>query len=173
MPMDAKAQSFTLEGVASALILLVALYTLYQSSLVISPMWSEAVNMQTKIVAQDTLKILDNPKKEGDDYYLDSLQGLITNLKDCQLGDCKPNDKFMRAIEILLIDKGFDCRLELYWVEGDRINSTVLIDKKPSPNAVAASRYILLMRNELPNSFDGLQLYDPVVFEVRLTVWRP
>lgn len=172
--MNEKAQTFTLEGVASALILLIALYTLYQTSLVISPMWSEAVNMQTKMIAQDTLKILDNPKKGGEKYYLDSLQGLITNLKDCQLGvDCKPNDKFMQAIEILLTDRGFDCRLELYWVEGDRINSTVLIDKKPSPNAVSASRYILLMRNELPNSFDGLSLYDPTIFEVRLIVWRP
>ncbi|MEM2191890.1 MAG: hypothetical protein QW540_10745 [Archaeoglobaceae archaeon] len=173
--MNKKAQTFTLEGVASALILLVALYTLYQSSLVISPMWNEAVNMQMKMIAQDTLKILDNPKKEGEEYYLDSLQGMITNLRNCQLGvDCKPNDKFMEALEILLSSRGFDYRLELHWVEGDRINSTVLIDKKPSPNAVAASRYILLMKNEiLGSSFSGLQLYDPVIFEVRLIVWRP
>ncbi|MCR8454684.1 MAG: hypothetical protein NDP13_06830 [Crenarchaeota archaeon] len=172
--MNSKAQTFTLEGVASALILLVALYTLYQSSLVISPMWSEAVNMQTKMMAQDALKILDNPKKEGDYYYKDSLQGMILNLANCTLGvDCEPNEKFMEALEILLTDRGFDYRLELYWAEGDTINNTILIDKKPTPNAVSASRYILLKKSELPNSFSNLSLYDPVIFEVRLTVWRP
>uniref|UniRef100_A0A7J2TH32 Uncharacterized protein n=1 Tax=Archaeoglobus fulgidus TaxID=2234 RepID=A0A7J2TH32_ARCFL len=73
--MNSKAQSFTLEGVASALILLVALYTLYQSSLVISPMWSEAVNMQTKIKAQDTLKILDTYEKVDGKFHNDKPSG--------------------------------------------------------------------------------------------------
>lgn len=175
MLMNSKAQTFTLEGVASALILLVALYTLYQSSLVISPMWSEAVNMQTKMKAQDTLKILDTYEKVEGKFHNDSLQGLIVNLKDCQLGvNCRPNDDFINSLSIILGD--YECRLELYWVENGTINSAVLINKQPSPNAVGASRYILLNNSELVGSVfyrSGLEGWRPFVFEVRLIVWRP
>lgn len=173
--MNSKAQTFTLEGVASALILLLALYTIYQSSLVISPMWSEAVNMQTKMKAQDTLKILDNYEKVDGKFHNDSFQGLIVNLKNCQLGvNCSPNEDFNNSLRIILGD--YDCRLELYWIEAGEIRSTVLIDKQPSPNAVGASRYILLNNSELRGSVfyrSGLEDWRPFIFEVRLIVWRP
>jgi len=173
--MNTKAQTFTLEGVASALILILALYTLYQSSLVISPMWSEAVNMQTKIKAQDTLKILDTYEKVDGKFHNDSLQGMIANLRDCTLGvNCTPNEEFITSLGIILGD--YDYRLEIYWVENGSIRSAVLVDKRPSPNAVAASRYILLNNSELENSVfhrPDLEDWKPVVFEVRLILWRP
>ena len=172
--MNTKAQAFTLEGVASALILLLALYTLYQSSLVISPMWSEAVNMQTKIKAQDTLKILDSYEKVDGKFHNDSLQGMIVNLKDCTIGvNCTPNTEFLTSLSIILGD--YDYRFELYWVNNSTINSAALVDKKPSPNAVAASRYVLLNNSELRNSvfYRGGEDWKPMIFEVRLILWRP
>jgi hypothetical protein len=173
--MNAKGQTFTLEGVASALILLLALYTLYQSSLVISPMWSEAVNVQTKIKAQDTLKILDTYEKVDGNFYNDSLQGMIVNLRNCSLGvNCTPNEDFNYSLGVVLGD--YDYRLELYWVESGTVKSAVLVDRTPSPNAVAASRYILLNNSELRDSVfyrSGVEDWRPMIFEVRLIVWRP
>jgi len=173
--MNSKAQTFTLEGVASALLLLLALYTLYQSSLVISPMWSEAVNMQTKMKAQDTLKILDTYEKVDGKFHNDSLQGMIVNLKNCTIGvDCRPNEEFLTSLRVILGD--YDCRLELYWVDNGTIRSAVLIDRQPSPNAVGASRYILLNNSELKGSVfykSGLEDWIPALFEVRMIVWRP
>jgi hypothetical protein len=173
--MNTKGQTFTLEGVASALILLLALYTLYQSSLVISPMWSEAVNVQTKIKAQDTLKILDTYEKVDGNFYNDSLQGMIVNLRNCNLSvNCTPNEDFNYSLGVVLGD--YDYRLELYWVENDTVKSAVLVDRTPSPNAVAASRYILLNNSELRDSVFyriGVEDWRPRIFEVRLIVWRP
>jgi len=180
--MNTKGQTFTLEGVASALILLLALYTLYQSSLVISPMWSEAVNVQTKIKAQDTLKILDTYEKVDGNFYNDSLQGMIVNLRNCCLGvncgpnedHCTPNEDFSYSLGVVLGD--YDYRLELYWVESGTVKSAVLVDRTPSPNAVAASRYILLNNSELRDSVfyrSGVEDWRPMIFEVRLIVWRP
>lgn len=180
--MNTKGQTFTLEGVASALILLLALYTLYQSSLVISPMWSEAVNVQTKIKAQDTLKILDTYEKVDGNFYNDSLQGMIVNLRNCCLGVncepnedyCTPNEDFSYSLGVVLGD--YDYRLELYWVESGTVKSAVLVDRTPSPNAVAASRYILLNNSELRDSVfyrNGVEDWRPMIFEVRLIVWRP
>jgi len=173
--MNSRAQVFTLEGVASALILLLALYTLYQSSLVISPMWSEAVNIQTKIKAQDTLKILDSYEKIEGKFHNDSLQGMIVNLRNCTLNvDCRPNEEFITSMGIVLGD--YNYRLEIYWVNNGSLSSAVLVDKKPSPNAVGASRYILLNNSELRDSVfyrADLEDWRPVIFEVRLILWRP
>ncbi len=58
-----KAQAFTLEGVMAALLLLLVMYTFFQSSLVISPMWSELTDAQLRLLANDALKILDNNTK--------------------------------------------------------------------------------------------------------------
>ncbi|TDA28233.1 MAG: hypothetical protein DSO00_05980 [Archaeoglobi archaeon] len=70
----------------------------------------------------------------------------------------------------------YDYRLELYWVESGTVKSAVLVDRTPSPNAVAASRYILLNNSELRDSVfyrSGVEDWRPMIFEVRLIVWRP
>ncbi|MEM0329965.1 MAG: hypothetical protein QXW84_01155, partial [Archaeoglobaceae archaeon] len=70
----------------SALLMLLVMYTFFQSSLVVSPMWSELTDAQLRLLANDALKVLDNSTKVnigGKERYLnDSLQGMIVTLGD-------------------------------------------------------------------------------------------
>lgn len=176
MTMD-KAQSFTLEGVMASLLLLVVMYTFFQSSLVVSPMWSEISDAQLRLLAYDALKILDNTTKievNGNHvYHNDSLQGFLANLDE----SFEANDMFSEKLKILVYPAYI--RLEVYWVEryteGYTINGSAIkpFDSEPTPEAVAASRYIVMDKLELKDSFkNDPQIRDPVVFEVRLILWR-
>lgn len=164
-----KGQAFTLEGVMASLLLLVVMYTFFHSSLVVSPTWSELSDAQLRLLAQDTLKILDNPSKVYDKYLDDSLQGMVCGLDE----NFKANTEFVEKIQRLVFPASI--RLELYWVENDTINSTVILpfNKTPTPEAVSGSRYIILNKDELSSAFKGKNICDPVVFEVRLILWRP
>lgn len=180
MTMD-KAQSFTLEGVMASLLLLVVMYTFFQSSLVVSPMWSEISDAQLRLLAYDALKILDNTTKIEVNgkyvYHNDSLQGLLANLIMTPDGKFEANDMFSEKLKILVYPAYI--RLEVYWVEryteGYTINGSAIkpFDSEPTPEAVAASRYIVMDKLELKDSFkNDPQIPDPVVFEVRLILWR-
>jgi len=168
-----KAQAFTLEGVMASLLLLVVVYAFFQSSLVISPMWSELSDAQLRLLAQDTLKILDNPKKVDGNYINASLQGMISQLNSSFV----PNSDFLHALERITFPASY--RLELYWVEVEEgktiINSTALIDNNPTPEAVGGSRFVVIEKADLSDDspFRNNKIPDPVVFEVRLILWRP
>ena len=160
-----KAQLMTLEGIMAALLLFIVTYTLFQSSLVVSPLWSEFSDAQLKQIAYDALRVLDN-----DSATNDTLKGMLIRLDS----SFKPNDDFVRALEKLV--KPANYRLEIYWVNGSRVESRVLIDNKATPEAVAASRFVVLKNNELstnsPFYRSNSPEYAPIVVEVRLILWR-
>ncbi|MEM2325192.1 MAG: hypothetical protein QXK70_04920 [Archaeoglobaceae archaeon] len=171
-----KAQAFTLEGVMAALLLLLVMYTFFQSSLVVSPMWSELTDAQLRLLANDALKVLDNSTKVdigGKRIYLnDSLQGMIATLGE----DFKSNSEFESVLQRLVYPANY--RLEVCWIESisetNTINCTAIISNTPTPEAVMGSRYIVISKSDLGDSvFNNLVAYDPVVFEVRLILWRP
>jgi hypothetical protein len=165
------AQAFTLEGVMASLLLLVVVYALFQSSLVISPMWSEITDAQLKLIGYDVLKVLDNPEKDASGKYLNSsLQGMLVFLND----SFKPNEEFLYAFNRLTFPAEY--RIELYWVnDTGHVVMVPLVDKKPTPEAVAASRLVVIQASDFnvnPDSpFYGIT--HPVVFEVRVILWRP
>ncbi len=169
-----RAQAFTLEGVMASLLLLLVMYTFFQSSLVVSPMWSELTDAQLRLLANDALKVLDNSTKVSvaNEYrYLnDSLQGMITTLS----GDFKPNPEFEMVLQRLVYPANY--RLEVCWINesANVINCKLIISNTPTPEAVMGSRYVVIPKSELNNSvFNTLATYDPAVFEVRLILWRP
>ncbi len=165
-----KAQAFTLEGVMASLLLLIVVYTFFQSSLVISPMWSELSDAQLRLLAQDTLKILDNPDKVDGNYINATLQGMISQLNS----SFEPNPEFLYALDRVTFPA--DYRLELYWVEGGGINGTAIVDNDPTPEAVGGSRFVVIEKDDLSSDSpfkNNPEISDPVVFEVRLILWRP
>ena len=160
-----KAQMMTLEGIMAALLLFVVTYTLFQSSLVVSPLWSELSDAQLKQIAYDTLRVLD-----GEPSRNDTLKGMLIKLNS----SFEPNDEFVKAVRTLVKPANF--RIEIYWVNGSKIESRVLVNNNPTPEAVAASRFVVLRNGELsPDSpfYRGeVPSYTPVVVEVRLILWR-
>jgi len=165
-----KAQAFTLEGVMASLLLLVVLYSFFQSTIVISPMWSEITDAQLKLIGYDTLKVLDFYRTSSSDVYPNqSLQGMILGLNDT----FKPNQDFIYALERMIYPA--DYTLELCWanLSTNDVECRTLVDKKPTPEAVAASRIIVIDPREFNESSPFYGLNYPVVFEVRLILWRP
>lgn len=171
-----RAQALTLEGVMASLLLLLVMYTFFQSSLVVSPMWSELTDAQLRLLAHDALKVLENNTKvkiDGKYRYLnDSLQGMITTLGY----RFEPNDEFKSVLGRLVFPANY--RVELCWVENEKINCSTLIPNSPTPEAVMSTRYLSIPKSELLGSVFSKPeiytlLYDPVIFEVRLTLWRP
>ena len=165
-----KAQAFTLEGVMASLLLLVVLYSFFQSTIVISPMWSEITDAQLKLIGYDTLKVLDCYKKSSTDIYPNqSLQGMIIHLNNT----FRPNEEFIYALERMIYPA--DYRLELCWanLSTDAVECKALVDNKPTPEAVAASRIVVIDSSEFGTSSPFYGVSYPVVFEVRLILWRP
>jgi len=160
-----KGQMMTLEGIMGALLLFLVTYTLFQSSLVISPLWSEFSDAQLKQIAYDSLRILD-----GNSTRNDSLEGMLISLDS----SFAPNQDFIQSLDRLIRPANY--RLEIYWVNGSSIESAVLVNNKPTPEAVAASRIVVLKNGDLSPSSPFYRstgkTYTPIVVEVRLIVWR-
>ncbi|RLI75208.1 hypothetical protein DRO97_03900 [Archaeoglobales archaeon] len=178
--MNNKAQALTLEGVTAALLLLLVLYTLFQSSLVISPVWSELGDAQLKQIGYDTLRVLDR-----DESYNDSLKYMLYHLNKTDPEYPKPNEEFINSLETLLTSS-IRYRLEVSWtnITGNStlrnfnfIENLVLINNTPTPDAVMVSRLVVLDNRSLtPSSpfmpnLDNVTSSYPIVVEVRLILW--
>ncbi len=193
--MAVKGQTFTLEGIAASLLLIIATYTIFQSSVVVSPSWSEFNNVQLKQLAYDILRIADN------DSSSNSLQAALKNLNVttncdpashpasitcnstgnadwcCDLSLAAP--EFENNLTDVLERFGADARLEIIWLNGSNVNTTVLkpFDHEPTPNAVRASRFIYLgdisANTNLPfYSHASSNFNSNLLVEVRLTLWK-
>lgn len=159
--MDLKAQTFTLEGVAASLLLLVATYTIFQSTVVMSPAWSEFENVQLKQLGYDILRVLDAPGGGNE-----SLRGMINN-STCSNDHCYPPVEFTRNLTAILSNITANARVEILCVENNEIKIFVLenFNKTPTPNAVRVSRFVV--------EGDRFSLCGSAkVAEVRLTLWR-
>ncbi len=160
-----RGQMMTLEGIMGALLLILVTYTLFQSSLVISPLWSEFSDAQLKQLTYDSLRILD-----GNSSLNDSLKGMLLSLNS----SFTPNQEFINSLEKLIRPANY--RLEIYWVNDSKVEKAVLVDNMPTPEAVAASRIVVLKNGDLnpssPFYKSGVKSYTPVVVEVRLITWR-
>ncbi len=183
--MNDKAQALTLEGVTAALLLLLAMYALFQGSLVISPVWSELGDAQLKQIGYDTLRILD-----GDTSNNDSLKYMLYHLNKSDPDFPVPNDEFVNSLETLLTPN-IRYKLDVSWVNitgngtdqntsFNFVESLVLINNTPTPDAVTVSKLVVLNRELLSDdspfrqpelNLTGHSPRYPIVVEVRLTLW--
>ena len=187
--MAVRGQTFTLEGIAASLLLIIATYTIFQSSVVVSPSWSEFSNVQMKQFAYDILRVGDNASSANSwEVVLRNLDNTTCNRTTpaatitcnftgnaewcCDLSSAAP--AFENSLEELINSTGADARLEIVWLNGSEINITVLkpFDHEPTPNAVRASRFIYV-GGVPPNSiFKDAPSPGNLVVEVRLTLWK-
>ncbi|MCS7130165.1 MAG: hypothetical protein NZ872_01960 [Archaeoglobaceae archaeon] len=166
--MDLRGQTFTLEGVAASLLLLIATYTIFQSTVVMSPSWSEFENVQLKQLGYDTLRILDNPKGGNT-----SLRGMVENSTFIGYNILIPPQEFSSNLSMILEKIRTMGKLEVLCVNTSGNTIEVLniegFNKTPTPNAVRNSRFVVIERvGTDPNS----PCPNAKVVEVRLTLWR-
>ncbi|MET1124382.1 MAG: hypothetical protein ABWW66_03840 [Archaeoglobaceae archaeon] len=164
--MDVRAQTFTLEGVAASLLVLIAVYAIFQSTVVISPAWSDYARVQLKQLGYDILLALDNPNGGNS-----SLQGMIEN---CSLinGQHVAPREFSSNFSRILTNLSAFGRLEIVWINGSEIETFVIsgFDKEPTPDAVRVSRFVVVP--DLNSTCFNLSNPETKVVEVRLTLWR-
>ncbi len=157
--MDLKAQTFTLEGVAASLLILIATYTVLQSTVILAPTWSEFENVQLKQLGYDILRIMDNQNEENS-----SIRGMLKNL-NCNNGTCISPVEFSDNLTKILNAINSFARLEILCVENGEIRTFILdgFEKEPTPNAVRVSRFVIV---------ENAPCVNAKVVEVRLTLWR-
>ncbi len=170
--LDCKAQAFTLESIAAALLLLVVAYFLFRSTLIISPQSTQVVDVQLSQYAKDTLRVLDNPASPTNDtleYVLEHLNSsdfeevvapLVNATKEC-----------------LPKDVGFNFAVYYYNYTTKKVEKLDLTNFVPSSSTVTASRYIVLDSKDFVSGSPFVSTAPesgsyPVVVEVRLTLWR-
>lgn len=159
---DEKGQTFTLEGIAAAMLILLATYALFQSSLVISPMWSEFSDAQLKQKGQDALTILN-----GDKEHKDSLKGMLVRLNSSY----QANGQFLTSLEKTVHPACY--KLEIRWVNKstEEVVSRALNDNEPTPEAVATSKVVVITEDDVDSS-SPFYNKTPLAVELRLILWQ-
>jgi hypothetical protein len=179
---DERAQAFTLEGITAALLILLVTYTLFESSIVVSPIWSEYGDIQLKQIGYDVLRSLDVHRTSMNlsacpdtrNVSKNSLQYMLIQLN---ASNPQPNEEFLNALSMML-DPSIKKRLEVYWVnqsDNNTIKTLVLINNTPVPDAVGVSRIIVLYPCDVTTSspFYGSFTNDTALaVEVRMILWR-
>jgi hypothetical protein len=179
---DTRAQAFTLEGITAALLILIVTYTLFESSVVVSPIWSEYGDIQLKQLGYDVLRSLDVHRTgmnmsacpDTQNVSRNSLQYMLIQLN---ASNPQPNQEFLNALDMML-DPSIKKRLEVYWVNqsnNNTIETLVLINNTPIPDAVGVSRIIVLYPCDVTSSspFYGSFTNDTALaVEVRMILWH-
>jgi hypothetical protein len=171
-----KAQTFTLEGIAASLLLLITTYAVFQSSVIISPSWGELESVQLKQIGYDVLRVID----VDDPTSNISLRGMLTKINlttdcDAERSVCSVNDDFATNFSTIMNSLGIEFRIEVLWLnENNTVNTTVLnstslttFSKNPTSKAVSVDRIVLIDPNP-----DNPFCSSPCAVEVRLTLWK-
>ncbi len=174
-------QAFTLEGITAAMLILIVTYTLFESSVVVSPIWSEYGDIQLKQLGYDILRSLDVHRTsmnlsacpDTQNVTRNSLQYMLIQLN---ASDPKPNRDFLNALNSML-DPSIKKRLEIYWVNqtnNNTIQHLVLINNTPIPDAVGVSRIVVLYPCDITSSspFYGSVNDTALAVEIRMILWH-
>jgi len=171
---DDRGQIYTIEGFASALILVGVLFFIFQSISVVTPQTEKSADMKLSQVASDTLVCLDRITEDyGSD--LKSAVAKWNGSGTSYSAHVYPGEPDIRTLDsqirgMLSSDIGY--RVELAYYNGSAMNITpVIIHGVPGDNSVVASRLITLNDNDSFSHFWITNNRFPQVIEVRLTCW--
>lgn len=171
-----EAQAFTLEGLIAALLMLIVAYFLFQSTLIISPLSSESIDVQLRQYGIDALTILKNPDANVDDALENALAKLNDSTKPVEL---------LNSLDKIL-PENVEYRLEVWFLNRsiNELQVYVIDSKEPTSDTVSVSTYLVLKNGELVSDspfklnvsaegIEGVSDSDyPVVLEVKLVLWR-
>ncbi|MBE8540427.1 DUF7288 family protein [Geoglobus acetivorans] len=162
----------TLESIIAAVLILSVAYFLFQSTMIISPISDEVVFVQIKQYGDDALMVLNNESGTKD-----TLQYALKHINNTYRAD-----DLINSLKKLLPDY-IDFHLQVYYLNHTtgKIQVYNITNKIPTSTTVTASTYVVIKNGEFVddspfkfNSTDveGTDSNTPVLFEVRLTLWR-
>jgi hypothetical protein len=171
---DDRGQIYTIEGFASALILVGVLFFIFQSISVVTPQTEMSADMKLSQKAADTLICLD---RTNEDYgsELKTAIALWNNGATSYAIRVGPGEDSIKALDAKItsmLPNDTCYNLEIAYSDGQVGNSaTAILGGVPGDNSVVATRLVTINVNDtMSNFWKGRGIY-PQLVEVRLICW--
>lgn len=171
-----RGQAFTLEGVIAGVLILVVAYFLFQSTLIISPLSGDIVDVQIRQYGLDALNILSNPQSDANDTLENSIARLNSSVYPTELLD---------SLDTILPDNlEYNLKIAYFNITTNQTDIYPITNKNNPPDTVTATKIIVLRNGQLvsdspfkvPVNYTDIESVSnsefPVVLEVRLILWR-
>ena len=171
---DDRGQIYTIEGFASALILVGVLFFIFQSISVVTPQTEMSADMKLGQKAADTLICMD---RINEDFNSDLKAGIAmwNGHAANYFSHVYPGEASVRALDAKIVgmlsnDTSYNVEIAYYDGSAERV-IPIIIHGLPSDNSVVATRLITLNENDTVSPFwSGMGRY-PQLIEVRLICW--
>jgi hypothetical protein len=171
---DDRGQIYTIEGFASALILVGVLFFIFQSISVVTPQTEMSADMKLSQKAADTLICLD---WTNEDYgsELKTAIAMWNNGTAGYAGRVGPGEDSIKALDAKIagmLPNDTCYNLGIAYSDGHAGNSaTVILGGVPGDNSVVATKLVTINANDTKSNFwKGRGIY-PQLVEVRLICW--
>ena len=171
---DDRGQIYTIEGFASALILVGVLYFIFQSISVVTPQTEMSADMKLSQIASDTLICVDRITENYDSDLKNAIamwEGHGTTYSErVSVDETEIMSLDAQIRSMLSSDIGY--RVELVYYDGSAMVTTpVIIHGMPGDNSVVASRLVTVNENDEMSDFWTANNRFPQVIEVQMTCW--
>ena len=172
--MDDRGQIYTIEGFASALILIGVLYFIFQSISVVTPQTEMSADMKLSQKAADTLICLDWTN-ENYTSELKTAIALWNNGATSYAARVNPAETSIKALDaeigsMLSNDTAYS--LEIAYNDGGSVNrGTAILGGVPGDNSVVATKLVTINANDTQSAFWKSRGVYPQLVEVRLICW--
>lgn len=171
---DDSGQIYTIEGFASALILVGVLFFIFQSISVVTPQTEMSADMKLSQIASDTLICLDRTTEDHGSTMKSAIAGWNGNSTTYSehVYSGEPDIIMMDTQIRSMLSSDIGYRVELSYFDGTAMDTVpVIIHGVPGDNSVVASRLVTLNDNDHISHFWTLNNRFPQVIEVRMTCW--
>ncbi len=171
---DDRGQIYTIEGFASALILVGVLYFIFQSISVVTPQTEMSADMKLSQKSADTLICLDWISVNNSSQ-LKTAVALWNGGTTSYATRVAPGEDSMRALDAQIagmMPNDTCYNLEIAYNDGRRgYNKTTILRGVPGDNSAVATRLVTSNRNDTQSAFWNGRNFYPQLVEVRLICW--
>lgn len=171
---DDRGQIYTIEGFASALIMVGVLLFIFQSISIVTPQTEKSADMKLGQIASDTLICIDRTTEDyGSD--LKAAVAMWNGHAATHSDDVSPGEPDIGSLDAQIrgmLSSDIAYRVELSYYDGSAMNITpVIIHGVPGDNSVVVTRLVTLNDDDRLSGFWTANNRFPQVIEVRLTCW--
>jgi 5-hydroxyisourate hydrolase-like protein (transthyretin family) len=171
---DDRGQIYTMEGFASALILIGVLLFIFQSISIVTPQTEKTMDMKLGMKATDALVCMDRIDEDRSTYLKEAVTSWNggTATYSSHVSATEDGIKALDAEIASMLSPDVSYRVDLAYYDGVSDHLVPLIlHGIPGDNSVVASRLVAMNEDDSVSAFwRGVGRY-PLVAEIRLTCW--
>jgi|AGTN01.3.fsa_nt_gi hypothetical protein len=172
---DDRGQIYTIEGFASALILVGVLFFIFQSISVVTPQTEMSSDMKLSQKAADTLICLDHVDEDYGSVLKNAIAtwngGTVDYASRVNPAEVKISEIDRQIAGMLPDDALYNLNITYNDGSGAWPVRTLILGGVPNDNSVVATRLVTINENDIQSDFWKLKGYYPQLVEVRLICW--